>query len=102
MERGGSTPFNLLPIANTNSSSSAGSVGHGAGTAAQVANWWIRYLTPPEGVVLDPFVGSGTMALEALDLGLRFLACDKDEHMVEIANQRVDMRPPLLRMTTWA
>lgn len=76
-ERGGVTPFNVLPIANTNSTDSAGSHGHGAGTPAPLANWWIRYLTRPGDFVADPFAGSGTMGVEALRLGRSFLGIEK-------------------------
>lgn len=32
---------------------------------------------PPDGVVLDPFMGRGTTGLAALELGRRFIGCDK-------------------------
>ena len=41
-ERGGVTPFNLIPVSNTNSSASPGSYGHGAGTPLALAGWWTR------------------------------------------------------------
>jgi DNA modification methylase len=59
--RGGVTPFNVLPISNTDSHSSAGALEHGAGTPIALCEWWVRYLTPPGGTVLDPFCGSGTV-----------------------------------------
>jgi DNA modification methylase len=75
-ERGGVTPFNLLPLANTNSVSSAGSEGHGAGTPEPLCNWWIRYLTRPGDVVLDPFCGSGTTGMAALRLRRKFIGIE--------------------------
>lgn len=89
LRRGGSTPFNLLPIANTNSVSSAGANGHGAGTPYELVHWWIRYLCPPKGIVLEPFAGSGTTCLAARDLGCQFLACEKEQKYVDIARQRL-------------
>lgn len=68
-ERGGVTPFNLLPAPNTDSRTSAGASGHGAGTPYDVAAWWVRYLCPPGGVVADPFAGSGTVGRAATDTG---------------------------------
>lgn len=62
-ERGGVTPFNLLPLANADSSSSAGAHGHGAGTPLTLMRWWTRYICPPGGTVLDPFAGSGTTGI---------------------------------------
>lgn len=68
-DRGGVTPFNVLPLANTNSSSSAGASGHGAGTPYDLAAWWVRYLCPKGGVVLDPCAGTSTMGVAALRQG---------------------------------
>lgn len=87
--RGGVTPFNLLPIANTDSSSSAGAHGHGAGTPAALANWWIRYICPAGGLVVDPFFGTGTMGIEALKLGRAFIGGECDARYAEIARQRI-------------
>lgn len=76
IERGGVTPFNVLPIANTNSTDSAGADGHGAGTPYEIAAWWVRYLCPPDGVVGDPCMGDGTMGLAAVRQGRRFVGCE--------------------------
>jgi len=78
VERGGVTPFNLLPVANTNSASSAGSKGHGAGTPYALANWWVRYASPPGGRVLDPFCGSGTVGEAALRESRCFSGIERD------------------------
>ncbi len=90
-ERGGVTPFNLIPIANTNSVDSAGSHGHGAGTPINLVDWWIRYIVPPGGLVLDPFIGSGTTAVAAINTGRRCVGIERDtEHgYFDIACRRV-------------
>lgn len=88
-ERGGVTPFNVLPAANTDSRSSAGSHGHGAGTPQVVASWWTRYICPPGGVVCDPFTGSGTMALAALDHGCHFVGAEAMPEYHELARRRI-------------
>lgn len=77
VERGGVTPFNVMPIANTNSTDSAGSAAHGAGTPYDLAAWWVRYLCPKGGVVADPCGGTMTMGLAAVRQGRRFLGCEK-------------------------
>ncbi len=76
-ERGGVTPFNVLPVANTNSSDSAGSSSHGAGTPYDLAAWWVRYLCPKGGIVADPCGGTMTMGLAAVRQGRRFLGCER-------------------------
>lgn len=95
-ERGGVTPFNLLPIPNTDSTSSAGIHGHGAGTPLDLCCWWVRYVVPPDGLVCDPFVGSGTMGMAARQLGRRFVGCDKEAEYVEMAQRRIGSATPLL------
>jgi site-specific DNA-methyltransferase (adenine-specific)/site-specific DNA-methyltransferase (cytosine-N4-specific) len=83
-ERGVSTPFNLIPIAN-----SAGAHGHGAGTPLALADWWMRYIVPPGGVAVDPFMGSGTMAVAAVKNRCHFFGCDTVQDYVDIANERI-------------
>ena len=52
--------------------------------------WLVRLTkTPTGGLVLDPFAGSGTTLCACALEGRPFLACDADEHYVEIANARV-------------
>ena len=83
-ERGGVTPYNLLPIANTNSTSSAGANGHGAGTPLPLCSWWIRYLTRPGDTVLDMFGGSGTVAEAARRLGRKAALIEKEAAYCEM------------------
>jgi len=88
LERGGVTPFNMIPVpVNSNG---AGAHGHGAGTPLKLADWWTRYICPPGGTVLDPFVGSGTMVLAALQNGCNGIGIDKEQRYIEIAQNRVD------------
>jgi site-specific DNA-methyltransferase (adenine-specific) len=90
-ERGGVTPFNVLPLSNANSTTSGGAHGHGAATPLALAEWWVRYITPSgEGsVVLDPFCGSGTMGLAARKHGSHFIGIEKMPGYLEIAEARL-------------
>lgn len=89
VERGGVTPFNVLPIPNNDSRSGAGAYGHGAGTPLKLADWWTRYIVPPGGVVCDPFCGSGTMGVAALNNGCSFIGIDTVARYCEIAEKRI-------------
>jgi len=89
-ERGGVTPFNLIPLSNADSSKSAGAAGHGAGTPLRLCEWWTSYISPPGGIVLDPFVGSGTTGIAAVKQGLSFVGIERDPEYVEIARKRID------------
>lgn len=82
---GKSTPFNLLPMANTNSVTSGGAMGHGAATPSGVVQWWLRYITRPGDVVLDPFSGSGTIGAQALKIGRSIVAIEKMKAYAEMS-----------------
>lgn len=43
----------------------------------------------PNGIVLDPFCGSGTVGEVCADLGLRFVGLDKDSKSLAIAKRRI-------------
>jgi site-specific DNA-methyltransferase (adenine-specific) len=96
--RGGVTPFNVLPISNTDSQQSAGAHGHGAGTPLKLADWWTRYICPKGGTVADWFMGSGTMGLAALQNGCDFIGIEKMQKYYDIARQRIEAAQPALDM----
>jgi len=48
-----------------------------------------RLIVPPGGVVLDPFVGSGTTVIAAVQEGFRFVGCDMEPRYIEIARARL-------------
>lgn len=50
----------------------------------------IEYSCPPGGVVLDPFMGSGSTGVAALQLGRRFVGIEIDSAYVAVARERFD------------
>lgn len=99
-DRGGVTPYNLLPFANTNSSNSSGSKGHGGGTPFALCEWWVKYLCPPGGVVLDMFNGAGTAGIAAVSLGRNYIGIEQHAEYCEISRKRIasTCRPKLYGM----
>lgn len=86
-ERGGTTPFNLLPIST--GGQPGGAEHHPAATPYDLAAWWCRYLLPPDGVLLDPFCGSGTMLQAGLDHGAsKVIGIEKEKKYLAIAKRR--------------
>jgi hypothetical protein len=51
--------------------------------------WLINLLTPPGGVVCDPFLGSGSSAVAAVRGGFRFVGCEKTEEYLPIIEGRI-------------
>ena len=47
-----------------------------------------RLITPPGGVVLDPFMGSGSTGVAARDEGFSFIGIEREEEYVKIAKAR--------------
>lgn len=79
----GATPFNLQVFGR------GGGNGHGAATPLELCKWWVRYLTPPDGVVLDPFAGSGTTLVAAVEQGFRSVGIEQDAAFVATTKRRV-------------
>jgi DNA modification methylase len=85
--RGGTVPFNLLPIPNANTDDTGG---HPASTPYDLAAWWCRYILPPKGVLLDMFCGSGTMLAAGLDNGAsKVIGIEKERKYLDVAKKRV-------------
>lgn len=55
----------------------------------QLMRYLCRLVAPPDGVVLDPFVGSGTTGIAALQERFRFIGIDKESAYVTIARRRI-------------
>jgi len=55
--------------------------------------WLVRLITPPRGLVLDPFAGSGSTGIAAVLEGRRFLGIEREGKYVDIA---------CARLTHWA
>ncbi len=49
-----------------------------------------RLITPKNGVVLDPFMGSGTTGIGAKLEGFDFIGIEIDEEYFKIAQARID------------
>jgi DNA modification methylase len=89
VRRGGTVPFNLLPFAAANGTNGGGLSGHSAATPQPLADWWLRYICPPGGTVLDPFIGSGTVGLSAIAQGKRVVGIEREAKYFEIAKARI-------------
>lgn len=50
----------------------------------------VRLVTPKNGVVLDPFMGSGTTGLAALAEGKQFIGIERDASYFDIASARIE------------
>ena len=56
--------------------------------------WLCRLITPPGGLVLDPFTGSGTTGCAAVAEGFRFVGAELNPEYAEIARRRIAAAVP--------
>lgn len=52
--------------------------------------WLVRLVTPPGGVVLDPFMGSGSTGVACAEEGFRFIGIEREPEYHAIAVKRLD------------
>jgi DNA modification methylase len=57
--------------------------------------WLCKLVTPPGGLILDPFTGSGTTGRAAVAEGFRFVGIEREAEYVEIARARIADYAPL-------
>jgi len=62
---------------------------HPTSKAPDLMAWLCRLVTPPGGVVLDPFTGSGSTGVAAMREGFRFVGSEREAEYVEIACARI-------------
>jgi len=56
----------------------------------ELMKYLIKLVTPPGGKILDPFNGSGSTGMAAVELGFEYVGIDLDEHYIDIATKRID------------
>jgi len=62
---------------------------HSATFPVELPAWFMKLFTQPGDLVLDPFMGSGTTALAAVQLGRYFIGTDINKEYIELARKRV-------------
>jgi len=70
---------------------------HSAVFPVDLPTWFIKLFTDSNDIVLDPFIGSGTTAVAAKQLGRRYVGIDINEEYCQMSRQRlVQIQPQLL------
>jgi len=78
---GGDNPRNRGASERTNS--------HPTVKSIALMRWLVRLITPPGGVVLDPFCGSGTTLLACIAEGVDAIGIEREAQYAEIIRRRV-------------
>jgi site-specific DNA-methyltransferase (adenine-specific) len=77
-------PTNVLHM-----STECGNKNHSAVFPVDLPKWFIRLFTQPGDLVLDPFVGSGTTALAAVQLARNYVGIDVNPEYIALAQGRI-------------
>ena len=56
----------------------------------------IKMVTPKGGVVLDPFMGSGSTGVAAKQNGYKFIGIEREAEYIKIAEKRINETTELL------
>lgn len=56
----------------------------------KLMEYLIKLITPPGGIVLDPFMGSGSTGVAAVKNGFKFIGIEMNEEYCEIARRRIE------------
>lgn len=71
------------------SSSERGDSKHPTMKSLKLMKYLITMVTPPNGIVLDPFMGSGSTGLACKELNFDFIGIEKEAEYFEIAKKRL-------------
>jgi len=66
--------------------------------STDLMRWLVRLITPPNGIVLDPFAGSGSTGVACSAERLRFIGFELSDEYAEIARARILGDCPLLNV----
>lgn len=67
---------------------------HPAEKTVEVAGKIVEWCSPPGGLILDPFCGSGTTGVAAVLAGRRFVGIERDEAFAETSRKRLEDTTP--------
>jgi site-specific DNA-methyltransferase (adenine-specific) len=74
--------------------------GHPTIKPLALVRYLCRLITPPNGTILDPFAGSGTMGVAAEAEGFNSVLIEKEQRWLEVARNRIAQVAPLYSEVT--
>lgn len=85
---GGASRF--FYVAKASKSDRGAENNHPTVKSTKLMEYLIKLITPPNGIVLDPFMGSGSTGVSAKRLGFDFIGIEKEKEYFDIALKRID------------
>ena len=84
-------PTNVLHLATE-----CGNVNHSAAFPVTLPTWFIKLFTKEGDIVLDPFIGSGTTGVAAIDLNRYFIGAENNKEYYNVAVERINDEKELI------
>ena len=89
-DRGGASRFFYVAKAPTSERPRVDGTAHPTVKPLTLMRWLVRLVTPPGGLVLDPFAGSGTTLEAAILEGFRCVGIEREADYLPLIAQRID------------
>lgn len=94
MDRQGDNASRFFPVFRYQAKASRSERGvgnvHPTVKPVELMRWLVRLVTPPGGVVLDPFMGSGTTGVACVKENVSFVGIEREPQYLEICKARVE------------
>jgi len=89
MDAGGASRFFYVAKAPTVERPKAGEVQHPTVKPLDLMRWLVRLVTPPNGIILEPFAGSGTTLEAALIEGFEVIGIEREADYLPLIEARI-------------
>ena len=89
-DNGGASRFFYCPKANKSDRNEGSDNNHPTVKPTNLMTYLVRLVTPKDGVVLDPFMGSGSTGKACMREDFQFVGIEREEEYIEIAKQRIE------------
>jgi DNA modification methylase len=91
-DSGGASRFFYVAKADAGERVRVNGTAHPTVKPLALMRWLVRLVTPPGGVVLDPFAGSGTTVEAAILEGFEVIAIEREADYLPLIHQRINRR----------
>ncbi|MEV5001979.1 DNA-methyltransferase [Nocardioides sp. LML1-1-1.1] len=91
-DTGGASRFFYVAKASSEERPRVDGVAHPTVKPLELMRWLVRLITPPGGVVLEPFAGSGTTVEAAVIEGFRCVAIEREAEYLPLIEARIARR----------
>tara|TARA_Y100000590_G_C15719431_1_gene1013030 strand:+ start:1691 stop:3097 length:1407 start_codon:yes stop_codon:yes gene_type:complete len=83
--------FNEIDTPLIKLASVTSNVNHSAAFPIELPGWFMKLLTRKNDIVLDPFMGSGSTALAAIEHNRNYIGIEIEQDFIDVANTRIVM-----------